>query len=246
METAKGEMPVAQVRHIDDTRAERTTAQKRRRQAVQYARAKATERREQEPGVSGLVSERAGEWSLDGPDWDFMERQKYLWNPLMDYWFRMDIEAWDNIPEAPVLLVGIHSGAPFVWDAWTVGIQWWRHFGRRRQFHGTAHDALMATPGVGAYFRRMGVIPARSDSMASALAAGHDVASGPAASATRCATGPSATRRPSPVAADSSAWPSGAACRSCRSRPSADPTRCPSWPRAAVWPTGSSSIRSHA
>jgi hypothetical protein len=22
-----------------------------------------------------------------------MERQKYLWNPLMDYWFRMEIEA---------------------------------------------------------------------------------------------------------------------------------------------------------
>jgi hypothetical protein len=25
--------------------------------------------------------------------------------------------------------VGIHSGAPFVWDAWTIGVQWWRRFG---------------------------------------------------------------------------------------------------------------------
>ncbi len=175
---------MAQLRHIDDTRSQRTAAQRklrdaeRQRQAAHYAeqaRAKAEERREQQSGLSGLVSERAGEWSLDGPDWGFMELQKYLWNPLMDYWFRMDVEGWENIPEAPVLLVGIHSGAPFVWDAWTVGIQWWRHFGRRRQLHGTAHDALMATPGVGAYFRRMGVIPARADSMASALAAGHDV-----------------------------------------------------------------------
>jgi 1-acyl-sn-glycerol-3-phosphate acyltransferase len=72
--------------------------------------------------------------------------------------------------------VGIHSGAPFVWDAWTVGIQWWRRFGDERPLHGTAHDALMAAPGIGAYFRRMGVLPAAPDSIASALAAGHDVA----------------------------------------------------------------------
>jgi 1-acyl-sn-glycerol-3-phosphate acyltransferase len=74
------------------------------------------------------------------------------------------------------LLIGIHSGAPFVWDAWTVGAQWWRHFGSSRPLHGTAHDALMALPGVGSYFRRMGVLPAQADSIAAALAAGHDVA----------------------------------------------------------------------
>jgi 1-acyl-sn-glycerol-3-phosphate acyltransferase len=105
-----------------------------------------------------------------------MELQKFFWNPLMDYWFRMDIDGWENIPEPPVLLVGIHSGAPFVWDAWTIGAQWWRHFGESRPLHGTAHDALMALPVVGGYFRRMGVLPAAPDSMAAALAAGHDVA----------------------------------------------------------------------
>ena len=137
---------------------------------------KAEQRRQSLSGVSGWVAERAGRWSLDGPDWTFMERQKYFWNPLMDYWFRMEIEGWENIPDSPVLLVGIHSGAPFVWDAWTIGAQWWRHFGDQRPLHGTAHDALMALPLVGDYFRRMGVVPARSDSMAAALAAGHDVA----------------------------------------------------------------------
>jgi 1-acyl-sn-glycerol-3-phosphate acyltransferase len=94
----------------------------------------------------------------------------------MDYWFRMELSGWEHIPEPPALLVGIHSGAPFVWDAWTVGAQWWRHFGASRPLHGTAHDALMALPGVGAYFRRMGVLPAAPDSIAAALAAGHDVA----------------------------------------------------------------------
>ena len=151
----------------------------RERQAerhAQAARRKVSERREKQSGAAGWVADRAGEWTLDGPDWEFMERQKYLWNPLMDYWFRMEVEGWEKLPEPPALLIGIHSGAPFVWDAWTIGVQWWRRFGSDRPLHGTAHDALMATPVLGAYFRRMGVLPAAPDSIASALAAGRDVA----------------------------------------------------------------------
>ena len=140
------------------------------------ARRKAQARREDATGAAGWVAERAGQWSLDGVDDGFMGKQKYLWNPLMDYWFRMEIEGWEKLPEPPALLIGIHSGAPFVWDAWTVGIQWWRRFGEERPLHGTAHDALMAAPGIGAYFRRMGVLPAAPDSISGALAAGHDVA----------------------------------------------------------------------
>jgi 1-acyl-sn-glycerol-3-phosphate acyltransferase len=141
------------------------------------AKAKADEKRQAAAGgASGFIAERAGQWSLDGPDYAFMEFQKYFWNPLMDYWFRMEIEGWEHIPESPVLLVGIHSGAPFVWDAWTVGAQWWRRYGDERPLHGTAHDALMALPGIGTYFRKMGVLPAAPDSIAAALAAGHDVA----------------------------------------------------------------------
>jgi 1-acyl-sn-glycerol-3-phosphate acyltransferase len=150
----------------------RTQAQRNADEAARKVR----RRRANESGVAGWVGDRTSNWDLDGPDWAFMERQKYLWNPLMDYWFRMEIDGWDHIPEPPVLLVGIHSGAPFVWDAWTVGAQWWRHFGDSRPLHGTAHDALMALPGIGAYFRRMGVLPAAPDSIAAALAAGHDVA----------------------------------------------------------------------
>jgi 1-acyl-sn-glycerol-3-phosphate acyltransferase len=143
---------------------------------AQQARRKARGRREKADGAAGWVAERAGQWTLDGPDTTFMERQKFLWNPLVDYWFRMEMEGWENLPEPPALLIGIHSGAPFVWDAWTVGIQWWRRFGDERTLHGTAHDALMAAPLIGDYFRRMGVLPAAPDSIAGALAAGHDVA----------------------------------------------------------------------
>jgi Acyltransferase len=93
----------------------------------------------------------------------------------MDYWFRMEVEGWENLPEPPALLIGIHSGAPFVWDAWTLGVQWLRRFGSERPLHGTAHDALMATPVLRSYFRRMGVLPAAPDSISAALAAGRDV-----------------------------------------------------------------------
>src|SRR3954447_6265981 len=149
-----------------------TNAQKFARQS----REKADKKRSEAEGAAAWVAERAGDWDLEAQDMRFMERQKYFWNPLIDYWFRMEMEGWERLPDPPALLIGIHSGAPFVWDAWTVGIQWWRHFGDERTLHGTAHDALMAAPGIGGYFRRMGVLPAAPDSISSALAAGHDVA----------------------------------------------------------------------
>src|SRR3954449_9367675 len=155
------------------------SAAARKRQAEAFAeqsRKKVDERREKATGAAGWVADRAGDWSLDAQDLRFMELQKFLWNPLIEYWFRMEVSGWEKIPEPPVLLVGIHSGAPFVWDAWTVGIHWWRRFGEERPLHGTAHDALMAMPLIGTYFRKMGVLPAAPDSMASALAAGRDVA----------------------------------------------------------------------
>jgi 1-acyl-sn-glycerol-3-phosphate acyltransferase len=133
-------------------------------------------RRDQDGGVSGWVAERAGQWDLSGQDESTMQRQKFAWNVLVDYWFRMEIDGWENIPSPPALLIGIHSGAPFVWDAWTVGLQWWRHFGPERTLHGTAHDALMAIPLIGRYFRAMGVLPAAPDAIATALAEGRDVA----------------------------------------------------------------------
>jgi 1-acyl-sn-glycerol-3-phosphate acyltransferase len=133
-------------------------------------------RGQHDEGLVGWLNERAGEWDLSGPDEVAMQRQKYFWNFLVDYWFRMEFDGWENLPDPPVLLVGIHSGAPFVWDAWTVGVQWWRRFGQDRPLHGTAHDVLMAMPVIGRYFRAMGVLPAAPDSMATALAEGRDVA----------------------------------------------------------------------
>lgn len=156
--------------------AKADAAQRARERHAQDAERKIEQRRRKQTGVAGWVADRASQWSLDGPDWQFIERQKYFWNPLMDFWFRMEIEGWEHLPDPPALLIGIHSGAPFVWDAWTIGVQWWRRFGSNRPLHGTAHDALMAAPLIGGYFRRMGVLPAAPDSISAALASGQDVA----------------------------------------------------------------------
>jgi 1-acyl-sn-glycerol-3-phosphate acyltransferase len=173
-----------------ETRRRKLTAKKRprrrgsangptpstREEYAAAARKQVDERRARMTGASGWIAERAGNWSLDERDDTLIELQKYFWNPMIDYWFRTEVGGWERIPEPPTLLVGIHSGAPFVWDAWTVGLHWWRRFGDERVLHGTAHDALMAAPLVGTYFRKMGVLPAAPDSMASALAEGRDVA----------------------------------------------------------------------
>lgn len=152
-----------------------TPPEEQARRHAELAERQADERRAGASGFSGWFADRAGQWNLKGPDWGFMEAQKYLWNPLMDYWFRMEVEGWEKLPPPPALLIGIHSGAPLPWDAWTIGVQWWRHFGSGRPLHGTAHDALMAMPILGAYFRRMGVLPAAADSITAALAADRDV-----------------------------------------------------------------------
>jgi 1-acyl-sn-glycerol-3-phosphate acyltransferase len=52
---------------------------------------------------------------------------------------------------------------------------WWRRFGTERVLHATAHDVLMATPGLGDYFREAGVIPASREGVSAALSAGCDV-----------------------------------------------------------------------
>src|ERR1700742_1279525 len=144
---------------------------------AEEARVKMREKRNDSTGgVSGWIADRAGEWDLAGQDEATLQRQKFFWNLLVDYYFRMEIDGWENVGDPPALLVGIHSGAPFVWDAWTVGLQWWRRFGQERPLHGTAHDALMAIPLIGRYFRLMGVLPAAPDAIATALAEGRDVA----------------------------------------------------------------------
>jgi 1-acyl-sn-glycerol-3-phosphate acyltransferase len=101
--------------------------------------------------------------------------QRPLWDLLCDRYFRLEIDGWQRLPESPSLLVGVHSGGALTMDAWTLVMAWYRRFGEERILHATAHDVLMRTPGLGDYFRAVGVIPASRNGVSAALAAGRDV-----------------------------------------------------------------------
>jgi 1-acyl-sn-glycerol-3-phosphate acyltransferase len=129
-------------------------------------------------GIEGLIAKRvaaATEHALEGPNQTLMRVQKPAWDVLCKYYFRLETSGWERLPEETSLLIGNHSGGSLTMDAWTFVFDWWRRFGTERVLHATAHDVLMATPGLGDYFRQAGVIPASREGVTAALGAGCDV-----------------------------------------------------------------------
>ena len=129
-------------------------------------------------GIEGLIGKRvaaATEHALEGPNQTLMRAQKPAWDVLCKYYFRLETSGWERLPEETSLLIGNHSGGSLTMDAWTFVFDWWRRFGTERVLHATAHDVLMATPGLGDYFRQTGVIPASREGVTASLSAGCDV-----------------------------------------------------------------------
>lgn len=126
--------------------------------------------------VRDLIGERArANWSTRGADPEYMQRIKPIVNFALDKYFRVETTGWERLLEGPCLVIGIHSGTWLTMDAWSLVFSWYRHFGQKRLLHGTAHDALMAYPGIGTFFRNVGGIPASRESVTAALAAGNSV-----------------------------------------------------------------------
>ena len=129
-------------------------------------------------GIEGLIGRRvaaATEHALDGPNQRLMRAQRPVWDVICKYYFRLETSGWERLPEEPSLLIGNHSGGSLTMDAWTFVADWWQRFGSERVLHATAHDVLMAAPGLGDYFRQVGVIPASRQGVSAALSAGCDV-----------------------------------------------------------------------
>jgi 1-acyl-sn-glycerol-3-phosphate acyltransferase len=131
--------------------------------------------RKKQPTVSPQVTPYEPNQGLNGPDPRLMQRQSGIWNKLMDRYFRLEFDGFENLPAEPCLLIGVHSGGPLTMDAWTVIMAWWRQFGDTRALHGTAHDVLMNAPVLGDYFRRLGVISPTKDNIRAAFDKGDDV-----------------------------------------------------------------------
>lgn len=112
---------------------------------------------------------------INGPDPVLLKKQSGFVHAILDYYFRLEIEGWDKLPNEPALLIGAHSGGPLTMDAWTLAYAWARHFEGKRNLHATAHDVLMKTPILGNYFRRMGVISPTRENIEAAFEKGDDV-----------------------------------------------------------------------
>ena len=128
--------------------------------------------------IQGLIAKRvagATEHALEGPNEGLLRAQRPVWTALCDHYFRLETSGWERLPEETSLLIGNHSGGSLTMDAWTLVFDWWRRFGTERVLHATAHDVLMAAPGLGDYFRLCGVIPASRHGVSAALGAGRDV-----------------------------------------------------------------------
>jgi 1-acyl-sn-glycerol-3-phosphate acyltransferase len=137
-----------------------------------------TVERQSAGGVQGLIAKRvaaATEHALEGPNQKLLLAQRPVWEALCKYYFRLETSGWERLPQETSLLIGVHSGAALTMDAWTFVFEWWRRFGAERVLHPTAHDVLMAAPGLGDYFRQVGVIPASRQGVTAALTAGRDV-----------------------------------------------------------------------
>ncbi len=146
-------------------------------EAAAIAKAGSAER-QAKGGIEGLIGKRvaaATEHALDGPNQKLMRVQRPVWDALNKYYFRLETSGWERLPEETSLLIGNHSGGSLTMDAWTFVYDWWRRFGTERVLHATAHDVLMAAPGLGDYFRQVGVIPASRRGVTAALSAGCDV-----------------------------------------------------------------------
>jgi 1-acyl-sn-glycerol-3-phosphate acyltransferase len=129
-------------------------------------------------GIQGLIGKRvaaATEHALEGPNQKLMRAQKPVWDALNKYYFRLETSGWERLPEETSLLIGNHSGGSLTIDAWTFVYDWWLRFRTERVLHATAHDVLMAAPGLGDYFRHCGVIPASRQGVTAALGSGCDV-----------------------------------------------------------------------
>jgi 1-acyl-sn-glycerol-3-phosphate acyltransferase len=120
--------------------------------------------------VFGLVdSDKPGDW-LDARDPGYIRQTLPALRAWSDFYFRAEVSGLENIPaDAPVLLVGNHSGGTLIADTFVFSQHLYDHFGPERRFHQLAHDLVFQVPGVRASLSRFGTVPANPANMRGAL-----------------------------------------------------------------------------
>jgi 1-acyl-sn-glycerol-3-phosphate acyltransferase len=87
--------------------------------------------------------------------------------------FRPEVAGLERLPDAgPYLCVGNHSGGIYTPCMWAFLSRWYRQVGLRKPAYVLGLDMALALPGVGAFYRRMGAVPASEQNAAAVFRAG--------------------------------------------------------------------------
>lgn len=103
---------------------------------------------------------------IDGYDPAAMERavgHLQRWFGPHDRYFRVSSAGWDNVPEAPAVIVANHSGGTTIPDAWGLAWCWYQQFGFHRTVHPMAHDMVWVVPAVARRFAALGILRANRE-----------------------------------------------------------------------------------
>lgn len=80
-------------------------------------------------------------WSLEERDPKTIEKLMASWGWFYDYYFRVQTDGWENIPDGQVLLVGSHNGGLAAPDMIMMMYDWFRNFGTERLVYGLMHPS---------------------------------------------------------------------------------------------------------
>lgn len=106
-----------------------------------------------------MLSKAAARETVGDPDYQFGGFAFKVIN-LISRYFRVEISGLEKIPRSPAVLVGNHnSGLTFI-DPMFVGVAWYNRTGGGDEFVYLVHDAMLATPLLGGFLRKMGAAKA--------------------------------------------------------------------------------------
>lgn len=112
---------------------------------------------------------------LEGRDPAFLRRMLPLLDLLLT-WFDPVVEGFERLPaEGPFLVVGNHSGGIYMPDFWAFMSTWLHERGPEAPIFALGFDLNFSIPGLAAFSRKIGTVPASQRNGSLLLEAGHPV-----------------------------------------------------------------------
>ena len=125
-------------------------------------------------GSAASAVVRGAPVDLDARDPDFIRANLPLWWLLATVYHRAEVRGFDQVPDAPVMFVGNHSGGSMTPDAFLFLLAHQAYFSVERPVHALAHAFVTSLPLVGDYIRRVGIVTAGPEAASQVFDAGAD------------------------------------------------------------------------